>query len=484
MEAHMDEENKKIENEECVQSTDETVIEADAKEDTAAETKSTDVTASDGEYHYVRPESRLYEDAGFVPQNETAEMPRYYVPAEKKTKEKKEHTKSIDSKFLKIACLCLVCSLLGGLFGGVIAWKMKSDDRAPIENDGDKPIISSTDNKTVSNSKSTVNDIYNLACEQTVGISTEVTYTNFFGQTSSSAVSGTGFVVTDDGYILTNYHVVEDAYKANLAVKVMFKNGDSYDATVVGVESENDIAVLKIDASGLRPVSVADSDDILVGDEVFAIGNPLGELDFTLTAGRISALDRSITTSANQPAINMFQFDAAVNSGNSGGPVYNTSGEVIGVVTAKAGESGVEGIGFAVPINDAVDIANDLITKGYVSGKAYMGVNIDTRYNSTYAEYYNTPEGAYVYNVESGSCAEKCGILAGDIITRVGDNTVNGYDDLYSAIRQYKAGETVEVDVYRGSETLTLHITFDEATPNSNSNGVSDSGFNRPQIGG
>ncbi len=464
----MDEQNKEFENEKTVQSTEETVVE--------------ETTVHEGEYHYVRPESRLYEDAGYVPQNETAEMPRYYVPAEKKPKEKKEHAKSIDSKFLKVACLCLVCALLGGLFGGVIAWKMKSDDGAT---NGEKPISSSSDTKTVSNTKGTVNDIYELGCEQTVGITTEVTYTNFFGQSSSSAVSGSGFVVTDDGYIMTNYHVIEDAYVANLAVKVMFKDGTSYDATIVGTEEENDIAVLKIDATGLNPVNVGDSDSILVGDEVYAIGNPLGELDFTMTSGRISALDRSITTSSNVPAVNMFQFDAPVNSGNSGGPVYNTNGQVIGVVTAKAEETGVEGISFAIPINDAVDIANDLITKGYVSGKAYMGVNIDTRYNSTYAQYYNTPEGAYVYNVESGSCAEKCGIAAGDIITQIGDNTVAGYDDLYSAIRQYKAGDAVQVSVFRGNETVSLSITFDEAKPDSDSNGVNQSGFGYdPRMGG
>lgn len=480
----MDEQRDEIENEEKVLNSDETAEEETVKEEVSAASESSGVTMQEGEYHYARPESRLYEDAGYVPQNETTEMPRYYVPAEKKPKEKKERTKSIDSKFLKVACLCLVCALLGGLFGGVIAWKMKADDNA-ISADGQKPISTGSEAKTVGNSKSTVNDIYELGCQQTVGISTEVTYMNFFGQTSSTAVSGTGFVVTSDGYILTNYHVVKEAYTSKLNVKVMFKDGSSYDATVVGVEEENDIAVLKIDATGLKPISVGDSDSILVGDEVYAIGNPLGELDFTMTSGRVSALDRSITTSANTPAINMFQFDAAVNSGNSGGPVYNTAGEVIGVATAKAGENGVEGISFAIPINDAVDIANDLITKGYVSGKAYMGVNVDTRYNSTYAEYYNTPEGAYVYNVESGSCAEKSGIAAGDIITKVGDDTIASYDDLCSAIRQYKAGETVKVSVYRGNETLTLSITFDEAKPNSNSNGVNDSGFGgKSKIGG
>ena len=478
----MDEQNEKIINEDAVQSTEDAVEET-VNENEGIEPESTNTTMQDGEYHYVKPESRLYEDAGFVPQNEATEMPRYYVPAEKKPKEKKERTKSIDSKFLKVACLCLVCALLGGLFGGVIAWKMKSDDGAATG--GNRPISASSDTKTVSNTKGTANDIYEMGCEQTVGITTEVTYTNFFGMTTSSAVSGTGFVVTKDGYIMTNYHVVENAYLSNLAVKVMFKDGSSYDATIVGVEKENDIAVLKIDATGLTPVNVGNSDDILVGDEVYTIGNPLGELDFTMTSGRISALDRSITTSANVPAINMFQFDAAVNSGNSGGPVFNTDGEVIGVATAKAGETGVEGISFAIPINDAVDIANDLITKGYVSGKAYMGVNIDTRYNSAYAEYYNTPEGAYVYNVESGSCAEKCGISAGDIITKVGDEDIKGYDDLCSAIRQFKAGDTATVVVFRANETLKLNITFDEASPNSNSNGVSESGFNsKPQLGG
>lgn len=479
----MDEQSNEIKNEDTVLNADEAVAEETVAEDNSSLSESGETTMQEGEYHYAKPESRLYEDAGFVPQNETTEMPRYYVPAEKKPREKKERTKRIDAKLLKVACLCLVCALLGGLLGGVIAFNMKSDDSAG--EDGGKPISSSSDTKTVSKTKGSVNDIYERGCEQTVGITTEVTYTNFFGMTTSTAVSGTGFVVTDDGYIMTNYHVIENAYKSNLAVKVMFKDGTSYDATIVGTEEENDIAVLKIDATGLTPVNVGNSDDILVGDEVYAIGNPLGELDFTMTSGRISALDRSISTSANVPAINMFQFDAAVNSGNSGGPVFNTDGEVIGVVTAKAEVNGVEGISFAVPINDAVDIANDLITKGYVSGKAYMGVNIDTRYNSTYAEYYNTPEGAYVYNVESGSCAEKCGISAGDIITKVGDDDIAGYDDLYSAIRQYKAGDTVTVVVFRANETLKLSMTFDEASPNSNSNGVNESGFGGiPKLGG
>ena len=221
-----------------------------------------------------------------------------------------------------------------------------------------------------------------------------------------------------------------------------------------------------------------------MGDSVFAIGHPLGELDFSMTSGRVSALDRSITADRNSAPINMFQFDAAINSGNSGGPVFNESGEVIGIVTAKVGSSGVEGLGFAIPINDAVDIANELITKGYVSGKAYLGVNIDNRYTSVYAQYYNLPEGAYVYNVEPESCAEKCGLAAGDIITQMGDKPIGSYSDLNAAIKQFKAGESTEIVVYRTNEYVTLTVTFDESKPNTGSNGVNEFGLSsHPQTG-
>ncbi len=441
---------------------DEELTEQDAASDTRV----------DGEYRFVRPESRLYEDAEFVPQSESTEIPKYYVPNEKKPREKKDTGKHIG---LKVAALCLVCTLLGGGAGAAagIYFGDKQDEDEPRPS---TPIVHST-GTTVSTGSSTANDVYTLACTQTVGITTEVTYTNMFGQTSSTAVSGTGFVVTTDGYIMTNYHVIEYAYEYGYAISVIFKDGTKYEASIVGVESDNDVAVLKIDATGLNPVAVADSDEILVGDTVYAVGNPLGELDFTMTTGSVSALDRSISTDEDQPAINMFQFDAAVNSGNSGGPVYNTSGEVVGIVTAKASESNVEGIGFAIPINDAVDIANDLITKGYVTGKAYLGVTVDTRYTSVYADYYGMPEGAYIFYVENGSCAEKSGISSGDIITKIGDYDIRSYSDLASAIRQYKAGDTVKVTVYRTNDYVKLTLTFDESKPNTDSNGVSESGL-------
>ena len=436
--------------------------------------------SDDGEYHFVRPEQNLYEDAEFVPCGEDTEVPKYYVPSEKKPKEEKPKDKKAAPKskkrFVKLACACLACALIGGAVGGVVSWKVLDNNNSTPEATS-KPISAGTSGASVSTKPSGTTDIYSLGCKQAVGITTEVTTTNWFGQTSSSAVSGSGFVVTTDGYIVTNYHVIEAAYQRNYKVSVMFYDGTTYDATIVGVEESNDIAVLKIDATGLTPVVVGDSESIHVGEEVYAIGNPLGELAFTMTTGHVSALDRKITTNESPSAINMFQFDAAVNSGNSGGPLYNAEGKVIGIVTAKYSSTGVEGLSFAIPINDAIDIANDLITNGYVTGKAYLGANIDSRYDSVYANYYNMPEGAYVFSVESGSCAEKCGLAAGDIITKLGGNEVKDFNDLDSAIRSFKAGESAEITVYRKGGYKTLHVVFDESKPNTESNGVNDSGL-------
>ena len=434
-----------------------------------------DTDRVNGEYHYKNGYTqKIYSDAHYVPENENTVPPRYYTPPEKPAKAPKE--KKPHGKWAKVLCLCLVCALLGGLCGaGIMAGSMNSRIAAVEEKLEEQtketlsigetsstpaPVSATTTAKPIA-------AIYEQACNEVVGITTEVTYTNFFGQTSSSAVSGSGFIVSSDGYILTNYHVIEYAYKGNYAVTVMLHDGTRYEASIVGVEDCNDIAVLKIDASGLDPVAFGDSDKISVGDDVYAVGNPLGELEFSMTTGRVSALDRLITTDESSEAINMFQIDAAVNSGNSGGPVYNAKGEVIGIVTAKYSDTGVEGLGFAIPINDAVKIANDLITKGYVTGKAYMGVIIDERYNSMYSQYYNMPIGAFVKSVEPGSCAESAGIQAGDIITRLGDVEIAGYSDLKQAIKQYSAGDSAELELYRAGESRTLTVIFDEAVPDS-----------------
>ena len=435
-----------------------------------------DTDRVNGEYHYKNGYTqKIYSDAHYVPENENTVPPRYYTPPEKPVKAPKE--KKPHGKWVKALCLCLVCALLGGLCGaGIMAGSMNSRIAAVeqmLEEQAKETLsIGSQTSSTPAPVSTTttakpVAAIYDQACNEVVGITTEVTYTNFFGQTSSSAVSGSGFIVSPDGYILTNYHVIEYAYKGNYAITVMLHDGTRYEASIVGVEDCNDIAVLKIDASGLDPVTFGDSDKLSVGDDVYAVGNPLGELEFSMTTGHVSALDRLITTDESSEAINMFQIDAAVNSGNSGGPVYNANGEVVGIVTAKYSDTGVEGLGFAIPINDAAKIANDLITKGYVTGKAYMGVSIDERYNSMYSQYYNMPIGAFVKSVESGSCAESAGIQAGDIITRLGDAEITGYSDLKQAIKQYSAGDSAELELYRAGESRTLTVIFDEAVPDS-----------------
>ena len=430
----------------------------------------------DGEYRYdggFEKES-IYADAHYTPAGENTVPPRYYTPPEPKKTVKKEKSGK-GGRFIALICLCLVCAILGGVVGAGFMSGRLSERVASLEQSRSEAVLTQAAreaetaesapvaSQVSSGAPLSAAQIYERACEQVVGITTEVTYTNFFGMNSSSAVSGTGFIVSADGYILTNYHVIELAAQNDKDVNVILRDGTRYVATIVGYEKYNDVAVLKIDAEGLSPVTFGNSGGISVGDTVYAVGNPLGELDFSMSTGHVSALDRLITSDESGVAINMFQIDAAVNSGNSGGPVYNAAGEVIGIVTAKSADTGVEGLGFAIPINDAVSIASDLITKGYVSGKAYMGVSIGQRYNSMYAQYWGMPLGAYVYSVESGSCADKAGVREKDIITAIGDRQITGYTDLTSALHSFSAGDTTEVTVYRGGEDITLTITFDEA---------------------
>lgn len=430
-----------------------------------------------GEYHYRNGYTqRIYSDAHYVRADESTTPPRYYTPPEKPQKEPRESKKKGVSLGAMIA-VCLVCALLGGLGGGAVVGSMMNSRVNSLEENvsaltetAKQPVLAQASSTPASETRSSGDglsaaDIYDLACEQVVGISSELTYTNFFGMTSSAAVSGSGFIISEDGYILTNYHVIKDAYQSRQQVTVMTHDGTEYNAEVVGFESDNDIAVLKIDAEGLNPAVFGDSDSLLVGDTVYAVGNPLGELEFSMTTGHVSAKDRTITTENNADAISMFQVDAAVNSGNSGGPIYNDQGQVVGVVTAKYASTGVEGIGFAIPVNDARAIASDLITKGYVTGKAWLGVSINTNYNEMYAQYYGTPIGAFVKDVTPGSCAERAGLEAGDIITKFDGEAITSYDDLRTAIKRHSAGDTVELEIYRADESRVVSVTLDEATP-------------------
>ncbi|MCL2227385.1 MAG: S1C family serine protease, partial [Oscillospiraceae bacterium] len=302
-------------------------------------------------------------------------------------------------------------------------------------------------------------DIYDLALTQVVGIQTRLPTVGSFGTVGTNTVSGSGFIITTDGYILTNYHVIETAQNNNLPITVTMSDGAEFEATVIGYEQSNDVALIKIDVMGLNPVMLGNSDNIRVGQSIFAIGNPFGNLVYTMTDGIVSALDRDVTLEGR--IVNTFQFSAAVNTGNSGGPIYDSNGEVIGIVTAKFMRGNVEGIGFAIPINDAIEIASGLIEHGYIAGRPLLGVTIQT-VTTGYAEYYDWVVGVRVRTVNPGSAAENAGLEIGDIIVGLGSSEVTSIDTLRFAMRRYRAGDTAIMQVWREGRTFDMEITFDE----------------------
>jgi len=277
----------------------------------------------------------------------------------------------------------------------------------------------------------------------------------------SGQSSGSGFILTEDGYVITNYHVVEDA----TAIDVVMHDGNEYPAELVGKDATNDLAVLKIEAAGLSAATLGSSRDLVIGDMVVAIGNPLGELASTQTVGYVSGIDREVSTSGSITTISMIQTDAAINPGNSGGPLFNMYGEVIGITTAKySGTTGsgasIEGIGFAIPIDDVEPLINDLIDYGYVTG-AYMAVTVQDM-DSESAEMYGLPTGAYIVTVEKDGAADRAGIQPKDIVIALDDHQVSNVTELTRALRNYKAGDTATVTLLRAGKEMTLEITFDE----------------------
>ncbi|MBR4291215.1 MAG: trypsin-like peptidase domain-containing protein [Oscillospiraceae bacterium] len=301
--------------------------------------------------------------------------------------------------------------------------------------------------------------IYQQNVQSVVLITAEMT-TAVFGQTSTATSSGSGFVITEDGYVVTNHHVVDKATK----VTITMHDGTEYQAKVIGSDSTNDVALLKIEEDvTLQAVTIGSSTALGVGDQVVAIGNPLGELTSTLTVGYVSAKERDVTTDGT--TINMIQTDAAINSGNSGGPLFNSQGEVVGITTAKySGNSSsgasIEGIGFAIPIDDVMPLVNDLMNYGYINS-AYLGVMVSDMDSAT-ASFYGLPTGAYVREVTPGNCAEKAGLQVKDIIVALGEHKVKNVSELTKALRKFKAGEITTITVYRGGAELILDITLDE----------------------
>ncbi|MFI3313174.1 MAG: trypsin-like peptidase domain-containing protein [Eubacteriales bacterium] len=374
-----------------------------------------------------------------------------------------------------VVAMMLCCAMVGGISGGAAVYftMPRTVTETVVTETIQQPLLETV--PTVAPVASTVTlagssdgltpvDVYEQNVGAVVGISTSGVSTNVFGQSVEYASSGTGFVVTSDGYIVTNNHVVNGA----TSVEVTLHDGTTYEATVVGTETINtDIALLKVEATGLQTVSIGNSDNLAVGDQVAAIGNPLGELTFSQTVGYVSAVDRELNTDGTP--MNMMQIDVAINSGNSGGPLFDMEGNVVGVTTAKySGSSGtgasIEGIGFALPINDVVDIVNDLKEYGYVTGKAYLGVSIQELDSQT-ARYYSLPQGVYIAVVEEGSCAETAGVEMGDVVIALGDVETPDYATLATVLNNTDAGTASTITVYRSGEELVLPITFDEKLP-------------------
>ena len=333
---------------------------------------------------------------------------------------------------------------------------------AQERNDGNS--VSGTPNVN-SNGQLTPAQVYAMNQKSVVLIQTDV-------------ATGSGFILSEDGYVVTNYHVVGDGKEIN----VVLWNSAVHKATLVGQDENNDIALLKMSGSGFQAVTLGSSDALIVGDQVAAIGNPLGELTSTLTVGYVSAKERDVSTES--ATISMLQTDCAINSGNSGGPLFNMKGEVVGITSAKysgmsSSGASIEGIGFAIPMDDAVSILADLKEFGYVKS-GYLGVSVYSMLPSD-AEMFGRPMGCLVNDVTPGSCAEIAGIQKSDIITGLGGYVVEGYTDLARVLRMFDGGETTTITVDRNGQELVLSITLDERprttnTPQPQNGTMPDSG--------
>ena len=442
--------------------TEEAPAEAPVDEMPAEEPAAAPEPVEDTTYRYVPArKTSPYADSPYVMEPEIRQPP----------KERKRRAAANTGRrgFWKTAvCAVLILALVGGACGitGYLvnsgwekrAAQMESDFQKQIEALERKigsinPGVSVSGSPLASGDGLTPAQVYAKNVDSVVMINNKVTT---MGQTGTS--TGSGFILTEDGYVVTNHHVVEGDGR----LSVTLTNGEVYAATLVGSDNTNDVALLKIEAQGLQAVTVGSSDALIVGDQVAAIGNPLGELTSTLTVGYVSAKERDVTTEGF--AINMLQTDAAINSGNSGGPLFNMKGEVVGITTAKysgtsSSGASIEGVGFAIPIDDVKGLLSDLATYGYITG-AYLGVSVSDM-DSTAANYYGLPMGAYVQEATEGFAAAKAGVQAKDIIVALGDIAVTNVNSLTRALRNFAAGDQTTITVFRSGREIKLNITLD-----------------------
>lgn len=414
--------------------------------------------------HADHHDATEHQNSDYQPHSGPYEQALHYTPrySEPPRKQKKKHT---GIWFLVVAlCFSVLGSILGA--GGVLMVNhyMESKETEELALENVAVVLEGQRESTViqmaaidTSKQMTAAEVYAANVNSTVGITTSVT-TNYWGFKTTSAASGSGFIITTDGYILTNYHVIEDSD----SISVSLYNGSNYDAELIGYDESNDIAVLKIEAENLPPVILGDSDNLNVGDSVIAIGNPLGELTFSLTAGAVSAKDREVTLSSTV-TMNLIQTDCAINSGNSGGALFNLYGEVIGVTNAKyssssSSEASIDNIGFAIPINSIWNIVESIIENGYIS-TPYIGVSVLDVSAETLL--YGIPAGVSIQSVSENSPAAEAGLQTGDIITEVNGSAVSS-SELIDLIGNCTVGDQLVMTIYRQSDTLEITVTIGE----------------------
>lgn len=353
--------------------------------------------------------------------------------------------------------LALAVGFGGGMLGSWCMLRATGGSRVVVQS-VQRDTSNAISNTSTDGHDLSLTEVSSLVTPSVVVITTEemVTAGSWFGQSEVVSGAGSGVVMSSDGYIMTCAHVVSGASHITVTI------GDqSYDAEIIGEDTESDIAVVKIAADGLTSVVMGDSDALVVGEEVVAVGNPLGELGGTVTNGIVSALNRDVVVEDQE--MSLIQTNASVSPGNSGGGLFNMAGELIGIVNAKSSDENAEGLGFAIPINTAFKVAQDLIENGYVSGRPAMGITVITVNDESMAAMYNvTAYGVYVYAVENGSPAQQAGLQSGDRILSIDDREVTQSSDLTGYIAERQVGDTVSLSIARGGQILTVNVTLGE----------------------
>ena len=380
--------------------------------------------------------------------------------------------KKFNGKRVARSAVALVLAAAMGFAGGFVGAKFGGSGKVVIQQvapSSTADSASGSDNSITAASSSgsslTTEQVADLVSPSVVVITTEqVVYSqwSWYGQNQVESGAGSGVIISSDGYILTCAHVVDGASTITVTI------GDKdYTATLVGEDTTSDIAVIKIDADGLTPATVGNSDSLKVGQSVMAVGNPLGELGGTVTGGMISALNRSVTIqgSSSVNTMSLIQMDASVSPGNSGGGLFNMNGELIGIVNAKSSSSDAEGLGFAIPINDAIKVAQELLENGYVTGRPYLGITyLAVEDAQTAAQLGVNAYGVYVVEVVKGGPAEKAGMQAGDRIVSVDGTEIASKDDLGTLMQKHAAGDTLSITIAREGQMQTVNVTLGEKT--------------------